>query len=420
MRIILSAFCWLLAIPAIASDTDWPTFRGPKRDDISPDKGLLKEWPTDGPKLVWKSEDVGEGFSSVAIQGDIVVTMGDIQRKGCFLIAVSRSTGKKLWETKVGETGGGGGYPGPRGTPTIDGTMAYGLGQYGDLLAVSLKDGKEIWRVSFAKEYGGRAGGWGFSESVLVDGDHLICTPGGASATMLCLDKKTGKAVWKGEVKGGDIAGYSSIVISNAVGIKQYVTLLGNSLVGFSAKDGSLLWRFGDSENRFKNNTANIPTTIVNGDQLFAVAGYGRGGALLTITKSGDKLDVQEEYWSDKLKNKHGGVLQVGEYLYGDFDDSGNIWCAEAKTGKIRWSRKDNSGGRGSACLTYADGKLIVRHQNGFVSLVEADPANYRLISHFKIPNGTGNCWAHPVVIAGKMYIREKDTIWCYDVSASK
>ena len=420
MRIGLSLFLLALAPVVHGADADWPQFRGPKRDDLSPDKGLMKKWPADGPKLAWKSDDVGQGYSSVAIQGDTVVTMGDIEKEGCHLIAVSRSTGKKLWQAKVGESGGGGGYPGPRCTPTINGDLVFGLGQYGDLLAVSLKDGSVAWKINLAKDYGGRAGGWGFSESVLVDGDHLICTPGGAAATLLAVNKTDGKPVWKGEIKGGDVAGYSSIVISNATGVKQYVTLLGNSLAGFAAKDGALLWRYGNTGDRFKDNTANIPTPVVRGNQIFASAGYGRGAALLTLSAQGGKINVKEEYWSDKLKNKHGGVLQVGDYLYGDFDDSGRIWCAAVKTGKIAWTRKDDSGGQGSASLTYADGHLIVRHQNGFVSLVDANPAKYNLISSFKVPNGNGNCWAHPVVIAGKMYIREKETIWCYDVAGSK
>jgi len=406
--------------PALAAEPDWPQFRGPKRDDLSPDKGLMKKWPADGPKLAWKSDDVGQGFSSVAIQGDTVVTMGDVGKDGAHLVAVSRSTGKKLWQCKVGDGGGGGGYPGPRCTPTIDGDLVFGLGQHGDLVAVSMKEGSEVWRANLAKDYGGQVGGWGYSESVLVDGNNLICTPGGATATLLCLNKKDGKAVWKGVVKGGDPAAYSSVVVSNAAGVKQYVTLLGDSLVGFAAKDGSMLWRYGNARNRFQGNTANIPTTIVKGNQLFAVAGYDRGGALLTLSGQGGKINVKEEYWTNQLKNKHGGVIQVGEYLYGDADDSGKIWCAALKTGKTAWTRTDDLDAGGSAAMTHADGLLFVRYQNGWMTLVEANPVKYNLLSSFKVPNGRGNCWAHPVVVGGKLYLREKETIWCYDVAAGK
>lgn len=418
-RLIALMWCMACSI-AFTAEPDWNQFRGPKRDNISTDKGLLKKWPTDGPTLAWKSDAVGDGFSSVAIQGDTIVTMGDIGKDGCHLIAVTRSTGKEVWRRKVGESGGGGGYPGPRCTPTIDGSLVYGLGQYGDLVAVSLKDGTVAWQTNLAKEHGGKFGGWGYAESVLVDGDHLVCTPGGTAATMLCLNKTDGKVVWRGIIKEGDPAGYSSIVISNAANVKQYITLFGNSLASFNAKDGTLLWRYGNTSDRFKENTANIPTTLVKGNQLFAVAGYGRGAALLTLSGQAGKINVKEEYWKPELKNKHGGVLQVGDYIYGDFDDSGSIWCANAKTGKIAWKRDDKTDGRGSASMTYADGLLYVRYQNGWMTLVDANPAKYNLISSFKVPNGNGNCWAHPVVVGGKLYLREKDTIWCYHLVNAK
>ncbi len=414
----------LLLLPALLSaagaEPDWPQFRGPKRDGLSPDTGLLKKWPAAGPAVVWKSDDVGFGFSSVAIQGDTVVTMGDLGKDGCHLIAVSRAAGKKRWQYRVGDGGGGGGYPGPRSTPSIDGDLVFGLGQYGVLVAVSLTTGAEVWRTNLAKDHGGQPGGWGYAESVLIDGDHLICTPGGSTATVLCVNKNDGTAVWKGVVKGGAPAGYSSVVVSFAAGVKQYVTLLGDSLVGFAAKDGALLWRYGDTKDRFHGNTANIPSPVVSGDQLFVTAGYDRGAALLTLFGRGGAVGVKEEYWTDKLRNKHGGVIQVGDYLYGDLDDTGKIWCAAAKTGQIAWTRGDKLDAGGSASMTYADGLLFVRYQNGWVTLVDADPTKYALLSSFRVPNGRGNSWAHPVVIGGKMYVREKETVWCYDVADKK
>jgi outer membrane protein assembly factor BamB len=413
----LSFLALLFAWPLLAAEPDWPQFRGPKRDGVSTEKGLLKKWSEDGPSLAWKSEGVGEGFSSVAVAGNQVVTMGD-SGKECLLFAVSRKDGKKLWEASVGKSGGGGGYPGPRCTPTIDGDLVYGLGQYGDLVCVGLKDGKEKWRTNLKQDFKGSSGGWGYAESVLVDGKNLICTPGGKEATLLALDKKTGKVVWKCAVEQGDPAGYSSIIVSEAARQKQYVTLLANSLVGVSPKDGKLLWRFGDSDSRFGHNTANIPTPIATGNQLIAASGYNRGTALLSLTSREGKILVKEEYWSEKLKNKHGGLIQVGNYLYGDHDDSGRLWCAEAKTGKVQWQRKDDLEAGGSASLVYADGMLYVRYQNGWVTLVEANPKEYKLVSSFKVPNARGNCWAHPVVVGGKLFLREKDTIWCYDVAA--
>lgn len=408
----------LSAMPILGAEPDWPQFRGPKRDGVSTDTGLLKSWPDKGPPLAWKSDGVGEGFSSVAVVGDKVLTMGD-SGDDCLIFAVSRKDGRQLWKAKVGRPGGGGGYPGPRCTPTIDGDSVYAIGQHGDLVCVALVDGKERWRKNLIKDFKGSSGSWQYAESPLVDGDKLICTPGGKESLMIALDKKTGKEKWKGYTPDGELAGYSSIVVSNAAGTRQYVTLTSKGVVSFKASDGKMLWRYGATGNRFADNTANVPTVVLMDDpnRIFASAGYGRGGGLVQLTSAGGKIDTKEIYWKENLNNKHGGVIRVGDYLYGDHDDSGRIWCAEAKTGKVMWTRKDDAEGSGSASLTYADGMLYVRYQNGWIALVSADPKSYRLVSSFRVPNASGTCWAHPVVVGGKFYIRERDVVWCYDVA---
>jgi outer membrane protein assembly factor BamB len=284
---------------------------------------------------------------------------------------------------------------------------------------VGLSDGAERWRVNLVKDFKGSSGGWQYAESPLVDGDKVVCTPGGSEATMLALNKKTGKPVWKGHTPDGESAGYSSVMVSRAGGTKQYVTLTSKGVVSFNADTGRFLWRYGTTGERFADNTANIPTVVLfdDPDVIFAAAGYSRGAGLFRVASAGGKYEVKELYWSDKLKNKHGGIVRVGDFLYGDHDDSGRIWCAEARTGKVKWTRKDDSKGGGSASICYADGMLYVRYQNGYVSLVEANPSEYRLASTFHVPNGRGNCWAHPVVVGGKFYVREKDVVWCYDVA---
>jgi outer membrane protein assembly factor BamB len=419
MTLRIANFCLLVALPVLAAEPDWPQFRGPKRDGVSTDKGLLKSWPSDGPPLAWKAEGVGkDGFSSVAIVGDKVVTMGDADGD-CYVFAVARKDGKFIWKAKVGKGGGGGGYPGPRCTPTVDGDSVYAIGQHGDLVCVALASGKEKWRKHLQKDFKGSSGGWQYSESPLVDGEKLVCTPGGRESTMIALNKRTGNVVWRGFTADGESAGYSSIMISNAGGTRQYVTLTSQGVVSFHAGTGKMLWRYGATKDRFADNTANIPTVVLMDDpnRMIAAAGYGRGAGLVQLASAGGKIDAKEVYWTNKLNNKHGGIIRVGEYIYGDHDDSGRIWCAEAKTGKVMWTRKDDAEGGGSASLTYADGMLYVRFQNGWVSLVSADPSAYKLISTFRVPNGTGNCWAHPVVVGGKFYVREKGVIWCYDVA---
>jgi outer membrane protein assembly factor BamB len=407
----------LLVFPIGGTAADWPQFRGPNRDGNSADTGLLKAWPDKGPPLAWKGEGVGEGFSSLSVVGDTVLTMGD-EKETCYIFAVSRKDGKKLWKAPVGKSGGGGGYPGPRSTPTVDGDSVYAIGQHGDFVCVGLADGKPKWHVSLTKDFGGSCGGWQYAESPLVDGEKVVCTPGGREATMLALNKKTGKPIWKGFTPDGESAGYSSIMMSNAGGTKQYVTLTSKSVVSFNASTGKMLWRYGTNGDRFADNMANVPTVVLMDDpnRIFAAAGYGRGAGMVQLASAGGKIDTKEIYWTDKLTNKHGGVIRVGDYLYGDHDDSGHFWCADARTGKVMWTRKDDSEGGGSASMVYADGMLYVRYQNGWVSLVSADPKEYTLHGNFRVPNGSGNCWEHPVVVGGKLYLREKDVIWCYDV----
>jgi outer membrane protein assembly factor BamB len=242
-----------------------------------------------------------------------------------------------------------------------------------------------------------------------------VCTPGGKNA-MIALDKKTGEVIWKSDFE--DQAHYASIVISNAGGVKQYVQTTGGGVVGVDAKDGKLLWKY----TRLGNNTANCPTPIALGDQVFCTVGYGsKGGALLTLTASDGKFASKEEYYSPGLKNKHGGAVQVGDYIYGDLDDSGKPWCVEWKTGKIKEDWLKGAGdrkGRGSASLTYADGNLYIHYSNGYVALVPAVPDGYKETGAFKIPSSTKDSWSHPVVIGGRLYLRDHDTLWVYDVKA--
>jgi outer membrane protein assembly factor BamB len=390
-----------------SSTADWPQFRGVKRDNVSPDKGLLSSWPRSGPKLLWKGTGVGQGFSSVSVVGDKVFTMGD-KGGASYVFALNRATGKLLWSTKVGEPGGN--YAGTRCTPTIDGDKLFAIGQFGDLVCLDKNTGKEEWRKSFTGDFGGSHGNWNYSESPLVDGDRLVCTPGGRDATMVALNKKTGEELWRSAA--GPEAGYSSIVVSNAAGVKQYVTLTSKGTIGVRASDGKLLWHY----KKLAPNIANIPTVVVLGDQIFTSAGYGKGGALLTLSATGDGVSFKEEYYASELRNKHGGVVVVGDLVFGDTDDRGLPFCAEWKTGKLMWVREQSGRREGSAAITYADGHLYVRYQNGRMALVGATADGYSEKSTFKIPNSDRNSWAHPVVIGGRLYLREKDVVWCYDV----
>ncbi len=408
-RLLCSLALTLAAGAALAEDNrpDWPRFRGPNLDNHSPDKGLLKEWPSDGPPLAWKATGLGSGFASVTVAGDRVYTLGN---KGprTLLFALDRDSGKQAWSAEVGRSGGNLGC-----TPTVDGDRVYAVGQEGDLVCVGT-GGDLKWKKNFLKDFGGSCGGWKYTESPLVDGDKLVCTPGGPKAILVALDKKTGDVIWKTPAPEGaeSTAGYSSAVIAEVGGLRQYVQLTACGVIGVAAKDGRLLWHY----DKFERNTANIPTPIVLGDRIFCAAGYGRGGALLELKVDGGDATARQVYFNQKLSNKHGGLVVVGDHVYGDRDDSGLPFCAEVKTGKVVWEKRERGPGSGSAAVTYADGHLYFVWENGVAGLVEATPKEYREVSTFRIPRPQGQSWAHPVAIGGRLYLRQGDTLYCHDV----
>ncbi len=394
---------------------DWTSWRGPNRDGIAPEKGLQKVWDEKGPPLVWKADGFGKGYSSLSISKGIMVTMGE--REGAaFVIGIDQSNGKELWATKIGKGE-------PNCTPTIDGELVYSLGRDGDLACCNIKTGELVWSKNYKKDFGGSMmSGWGYSESPLIDGDRLICTPGSNDAMIAALNKKTGDVIWTSKMpdlgsRGNPGAAYSSIVISNAGGVKQYVQLIGKGIISVAAKDGKYLWNY----NRIANGTANIPTPIVKDNFVFCSTGYGTGAALLEIKKAGEEFKVEEKYFlnADQMQNHHGGMVLFGDYIYcGHGHNNGFPLCIEMKTGKVVWGGKQRGAGGGSAAVLLADGNLYFRYEDGKMGLVEATPAEYRLKGAFELASKNGKSWPHPVIVDGLMYIRDHNTLLCYDVRA--
>ncbi len=408
-----------------ASADDWPHFRGPNCDGLCPETGLLQEWPEGGPKLLWMVEGLGTGYSTVSIAGDRIFTMGDRtsddgSRKQ-FVIALDLATHKELWATPIGPPH----RDGPRCTPTVDGELLYAIGTEGDLVCLESATGKLHWKKSFPADFGGKMmTGWKYSESPLVDGDQLVCTPGGPDATIVALNKQTGEVIWKCGIpdiggRGKDGAGYASMVVAEVDGIRQYVQILGRGAVGVEAETGRFLWGY----NRIANPTANIPTPVVRGNYVFVTTSYRTGSALLKLTRNGDGIDVEEVYFlgPDEFENHHGGVVLVGDHIYGGSGQTNGIpVCLEFGTGKIAW--KAQSPGKKSAAVLYADGHLYFRYEKGsspkkgLVALIEATPEEFRVKGTFEpaVMNGPG--WPHPVIHDGKLYLRDKDVLMCYDV----
>ncbi len=398
------------------SKFDWPQWRGPDRNDVSKETGLLREWPKEGPKLLWTFREAGVGFSGVAIVGDRLYTLGALQGSET-VYAIDLKTHKRVWSAEVGPLFTNGWGDGPRSTPTVDGDRIYVLGGQGNLLCVTADKGEKLWMKSLKKDLdGAQMSGWGYTESPLVDGKQVVVTPGGKKGTIAALEKMTGEILWQSK-EFTDPAGYSSLVPTEIGGVRQYVQMTGVSVGAVSAKDGALLWRF-----ERKSPTAAVPTPIVADGAVFATSGYGAGCALLKIASAGNHFKAAEDYANKDMSNHHGGVLKVGDYLYG-YSDKGGWLCMEFKTGKVVWS--DRTLGKGS--ITYADGHLYCYAEgDGTVALVEANPAGRKEKGRFKIPEQTklprksGKIWTHPVVSNGKLYLRDQDLIFCYDVSDGK
>jgi outer membrane protein assembly factor BamB len=398
-----------VAAASITFADDWPGWRGPNRDGISQETGLLKEWPEGGPRLLWKApQPVGEGFSGPAVVGKILYTMGDINKQeGVLALDISKQ-GRMVWATPIGPVRHtGSGYPGPRATPTIDGDKLYTLGINGDLVCLSTKNGKILWRHDLVREFGGGIPQWGYSESPLIDGPLVLCTPGGQKATIVALQKTTGKPVWAAPV--GDPAGYSSIIKTSPAKTPQYVTLAGKGIIGVDAKDGKFLWRY----DRPANGTANISTCVALGQTVFGASGYGTGGGMALIKREGDGFKGQEMYFTKEMRNHHGGFVLVDMHLYGC--DDGTLTCIDYKTGKTKW--RDNSCGKAS--VLWADGMLFCRSERGPISLVEATPEGFKLKGRFNQPDRSGReAWPHLVIANGQMFVRDQDVLLCYDVKS--
>ncbi len=424
----------VLTSPASAQTKsgDWPQWRGPHRDAICTETGLLKEWPKGGPKLLWDSrkvnggKSVGIGYSSLAITQGEIFTLGDrkpdkqgIGDDGCFVFCLNADTGKEIWKSKIGPTTNYGGYAGPRCIPTIDDDRLYAIHPGGILVCLNVKDGASIWQKEFSKEFGARPQSWGYCESATIDGDKVLCTPCGKDAVMAAFNKMTGELIWKTKLPDkltiGGGCGYSSIVSTEAGGIKQYINVTGNKLglFGVDAKTGKYLWHYAKAV----KGTANIPTAVVHGEFVFTSTGYDAGAALIKLSSDGKGgIKAQEEYFlsRDELQNHHGGVIMLGDYIYGGHGhEQGAPFCLEWKTGKFAWG--PGKSGRGSAAVLYADGNLYFRYQNGDFLLIQATPKGYVEKGNFRANLGSNN-WPHPVIWHGKLYLRGDNVIQCFDI----
>lgn len=397
----------------------WPQWRGPNRDGVSTETGLLQSWPAGGPRRLFAATGMGGGFSSVAVTGGRILTMGD-RRDGQYVLAFAEADGKPLWATRVGSTHVDQ-YGGPRATPTVDGDLTFTTSTDGDLVALETATGAVRWRKNLPRDFGAPTPGWLFSESPLVDGDRVVITPGSRQAAMVAMDKTSGKEIWRAAMpslgsNGLDGPDYSSIVISSGGGVKQYVRLMGRGVLSVRASDGWVLWGY----NGVANNVANISTPVIKDNLVFASTGYQTGAALLELSAAPDnRVTSRERYFlqARTFQNHHGGMVLIGNHVYaGHGHNRGTPICLELATGRVVWGGDIRNAGEGSAAVMAADGHVYFRYQNGVMMLVEATPDGYREKGQFEIPNVRNPSWSHPVVAGGRLYLREQDVLHVYDV----
>ncbi len=393
-----------LTVGMTTTEAEWPQWRGPQRNGLSSETGLLKHWPANGPAVTWSITSLGEGYGSLAIRAERIYVQGTKGTESA-VFCLNRADGKTIWSASLGPKVDEGRGNGPRGTPTLDGDRIYVLTENGDLTCLLERDGSRVWSKNILKEFGGRNPKWLISESPLVDGNRLIVSPGGSSAGIVALDKMTGAEIWRSRDLS-DQAGYSSCIAADVGGVRTYINFTSSAAVGVRASDGKLMWRYANVANR----VANCTTPIFADNKVFFSSAYDTGGALLNLTAQNNEVKAQEAYFTRDMMNHHGGMVLVNGYLYG-FSNS-VLTCLEFNTGKVMW--KDRSVGKGS--ITYADGMLYLLGEKQLVGLAEANPNAYVEKGRFPINDRGWNSWAHPVVLGGKLYIRNQNELTCYDV----
>jgi len=401
VSVVLSGLMSAQAQPAGVAE--WFQWRGPDRDGISQETGLLQDWPKAGPPLVWRSTGAGSGYSSFSSSGGRLYTLG-ARDNNEYVIALDRATGGKVWEYLNGRRYENDRGDGPRSTPTVDGDRLYALGGSGDLTCLEIATGKRIWSINLIQKFGGRNPYWGYSESPLIVGDRILVNAGGPRASIVAIAKADGATLWQNHA---DEAGYSSPMLMRTGSLNQVIFFTGSRTLAVDPRDGRLLW----SHNKAANGTANIATPIVRGTRVFLSSDYGTGAALLDIRAAGALASANEVYFTREMRNHHASSILVDDHLYGF--SSSILTALKFDTGVMAW--RDRSVGKGS--LAFADRRLYLYSENGVVALAEASPAGYREHGRVTLAQQSGlSTWSHPIITGGLLIIRDQGNVYAYDV----
>ena len=408
-------YFFVLVLLSLFPAADWPVFHGPKGDNRSPDTGLLEVWPEDGPPLVWETSGVGagqSGFSSVTIAGNRIFTAGS--RDGKSIVYCLDTTGKKIWEYENGGVWTKS-YAGTRSTPTVDGDRVYDFSSLGELVCLDVKTGKKIWGRNILNDFEGENIIWALAESVCIDGDRLICSPGGKKAGVVALDKKTGEIVWA-TPSTGEKTSYSSAVIFEQDGLRILAMMYAKGLLGINADTGEMLFTFRHTQ-RYD---INCTRPLYHDGKLLIVNAKtppdDNGAALLRVTVDGKKASVEKKWQNRDFDNLHDSVLLRNGYIYGSSHEykGGVFMCVDWKTGRTVFEQRDC--GRGA--ITFAEGLIYFLSERGDFRLIRPNPEKYDIVGRWSIPEkGEGPVWAHMVIHDRKLYIRHGEFLYCYDIA---
>ena len=404
------AYCCVSIFAVVANcsvvhSADWNQFRGPNRDNLCLETGLANQWPQGGPPRLWTATGLGEGYSAVAIVGDLIYTMGNVDG-GEHIIAIDKATGRIVWKARNGNEYREGQGNGPRGTPTVVNGKVYALGGNGDLSCVDASTGQVLWHRNILSDFGGSNITWGISESVLVDGNSVICTPGGNKGTVVSLNAETGRTIWASRVPEQPKASYASPVIATVGRIKQYVVFTSKGIVGIRAQDGQPMW----GQNKSSNDTANCATPLIIDNFVFSSSDYGTGAELVELNSRGRATTARLVYHTRDMKNHHGGMVFHEGHVYGSNGDI--LACVNVRTGQPTWRERSKKGS-----VVYADGKIVFRNEGGEVNLLAARSDSYQELGSFYQPDRSGRpAWSHPVIADGRLYLRDQDKLLTFDL----
>ncbi len=400
MFMVLIVFGFLVAAwPAAASE--WPHFRGPGYDGISQESGLVRSWPEDGPKQIWKRQ-IGDGFSGISLAGGALYT-ADSNEQSEFLVKIDPASGRELWRRRIAEVFEDSWGSGPRSTPTVSGELVVILSSDGHLVALNSSDGALRWSHDLKQKYGVETPEWGFVASPVVSGERVIVEVGGPGQnSVVAFHRGSGKQLWAtGE--GGST--YGSPLPVQIGGAEQLLFLNHTGLLGVSP-EGELLWRFGVSE----SGTKPASPVFVAPDMVMISAAYGFGAAAVRLT-AGEDGYIVKEVWKDPnlMRNHFSSSLAIGGYVYGM--DNSTLKCIDPKTGTQIWVKR---GRLGKASLIAADGLLILLTETGTLKLIEATPDEYRELASAKLLGG--RCWTAPSLADGRLYLRNQQEMISIDL----